>query len=47
MEYKKPEVVALANAICVIQSMGKLHGTVDNGDPKSQFPSIPAYEADE
>ena len=46
MEYKKPEVIVLDNAISAIQ-MSKLHGSVDNAQPTSQFPSIAAYQSDE
>lgn len=46
MEYTKPEVVVLDNAISAVQ-MSKLHGAVDNAQPTSQFPSIAAYQSDE
>jgi hypothetical protein len=46
MEYAKPEVVVLDNAISVVQ-MSKLHGVKDNADPTSEFPSIAAYQSDE
>lgn len=46
MEYTKPEVVVLDNAISAVQ-MSKLHGMVDNADPTSKFPSISAYQSDE
>jgi hypothetical protein len=47
MKYEKPEIVRMDSAISVVQSQGKFHGTADLGDPGSDFPSIPAYEADE
>lgn len=47
MKYQKPEIVATDNAIRVVQSMGKDVGKQDLADPHNQFPSIPAYEADE
>ena len=46
MEYAKPEVVVLDNAISVVQ-MSKLQGVKDNADPTSKFPSIAAYQSDE
>jgi hypothetical protein len=46
MEYTKPEVIVLDNAISAVQ-MSKLHGSVDNAQPTSQFPSIAAYQSDE
>jgi hypothetical protein len=46
MEYTKPEVIVLDNAISAVQ-MSKLHGTVDNADPTSSRPSIAAYQSDE
>jgi hypothetical protein len=47
MKYEKPEIVRKDSAISVVQSISKFHGTLDLGDPQSEFPSIPAYEADE
>ncbi len=46
MEYTKPEIVVLDNAVSAVQ-MSKLQGTVDAAHPTSQFPSIAAYQADE
>lgn len=46
MEYTKPEVVVLENAISVVQ-LSKFHGVQDNSDPHSQYPSASAYQADE
>jgi len=46
MEYTKPEVVVLDNAISAVQ-VSKLQGVADNANPTSQFPSIAAYQSDE
>ena len=46
MEYAKPEIAVLDNAVFLVQ-MSKMHGVMENVDPTSPFPSIPAYECDE
>ncbi len=46
MEYTKPVVVALDNAISVVQ-LSKLQGVADNADPGSPYPSASAYQSDE
>ena len=47
MEYRKPEIVRLAEAIATIQGMGNGQGSLDIAEPTNQFPSVAAYEADE
>ena len=46
MEYTKPEIIVLNNAISLVQ-MSKIRGVMEDVDPTSPFPSIPAYECDE
>lgn len=46
MQYTKPEVVVLDNAISVIQ-VSKLQHVADNADPSSPYPSASAYQSDE
>jgi len=44
MEYVKPEIVLVADAVSAIQGTAKSMGVDDNTLDK---PSIPAYQADE
>jgi hypothetical protein len=44
MKYEKPELMPLGCALEAIQAMVKGSGMKDNPE---QYPSVPAYEADE
>lgn len=46
MEYAKPELFVLDNAISIVQ-MSKIHGVMEFVDPSSRFPSVAAYPSDE
>jgi hypothetical protein len=48
MEYKKPQIGTISEALDLIQSDGmKNHSIVDGGTVLTSKTTVPAYEADE
>jgi hypothetical protein len=48
MEYKKPRIGMISEALELIQSDGlKCHTLIDGSTPPNNKPTVPAYEADE
>ncbi|MFY9801572.1 MAG: hypothetical protein WA211_02625 [Candidatus Acidiferrales bacterium] len=46
MNYTKPEITVIENALTAVQFMAKPNGSLDN-IPHSTQPSVTAYESDE